>query len=50
MMTDANQSNTISLNEFLDFMIGELRERKTNKEYAAKFTIYDQNKDGYITA
>lgn len=31
-------------------MVGELRERKTNQEYAAKFAIYDKDNDGYVTA
>jgi calmodulin len=48
-MVDFGNSGAISLQQFLDMMVGQLRDRKTFREYTRKFEIYDKNKDGYIS-
>jgi Ca2+-binding EF-hand superfamily protein len=48
-VADSNNTGTIEQYEFLELMIGALRNKNTKHEFARKFQIYDRNNDGYIT-
>lgn len=48
-VADSNNTGTIELDEFLNLMIGQLRDKHTKHEYARKFQIFDKNNDGYIS-
>ena len=48
-VADSNNTGTIELNEFLNLMVGQLRDKHTKHEYARKFQIFDRNNDGYIS-
>ena len=49
-LADANDDGTINLGEFLQLMVGAVKEKALKGQYIAQFKIFDKNQNGLISS
>jgi len=49
-LADENDDGTINLREFLQLMVGAVKDRVLKLQYIAQFKIYDKNHNGLISS